>query len=203
MHMLAPCNRYFSNFEDNSYENQTMQLSGIIAISGRPGLFKVIAQSKNSVIVESMIDKKRFPAYATERISTLDDISVFTYEEDMKLTEIFAKMLELYPTEAPSHKADIKELEAALGQFLPNWDKDRVYPSDVRKLFQWFNLLMNAGAFAVAATEEEATATKEVKAPKAEAAKKKAPSAGPSAKAAKPAASRKPTPVKTGSSRGK
>jgi hypothetical protein len=180
-----------------------MQLSGIIAISGRPGLFKVIAQSKNSVIVESMIDKKRFPAYATERISTLDDISVFTYDEDMKLTEIFAKMLELYPTEAPSHKADIKELEAALAQFLPNWDQDRVYPSDVRKLFQWFNLLMNAGAFAVAATEEQATATKEVKAPKAEAAKKKAPSAGPSAKAAKPAASRKPTPVKTGSSRGK
>ena len=87
-----------------------MQLSGIIAISGRPGLFKVIAQSKNSVIVESMIDKKRFPAYASERISTLDDISVFTYEEDVKLTDIFAKMLELYPTEAPSHKADIKEL---------------------------------------------------------------------------------------------
>jgi hypothetical protein len=180
-----------------------MQLSGIIAISGRPGLFKVIAQSKNSVIVESMIDKKRFPAYATERISTLDDISVFTYDEDVKLTDIFAKMLELYPTEAPSHKADIKELEAALAQFLPNWDQDRVYPSDVRKLFQWFNLLMHAGAFAVAATEEEATAAKEVKAPKAEAAKKKAPSAAPSAKAAKPAASRKPTPVKTGSSRGK
>ena len=180
-----------------------MQLSGIIAISGRPGLFKVIAQSKNSVIVESMIDKKRFPAYATERISTLDDISVFTHDEDVKLTEIFAKMLELYPTEAPSHKADIKELEAELAKFLPNWDQDRVYPSDVRKLFQWFNLLMNAGAFAVVATEEESTATKEVKTPKAEAAKKKAPSAGPSAKAAKPATSRKPTPVKTGSSRGK
>ena len=180
-----------------------MQLSGIIAISGRPGLFKVIAQSKNSVIVESMIDKKRFPAYATERISTLDDISVFTYEEDVKLTDIFAKMLELYPIEAPSHKADIKELETELAKFLPNWDQDRVYPSDVRKLFQWFNLLMNAGAFAVVATEEESTATKEVKAPKAEAAKKKAPSAAPSAKAAKPATSRKPTPVKTGSSRGK
>lgn len=179
-----------------------MQLSGIIAISGRPGLFKVIAQSKNSVIVESMIDKKRFPAYATERISTLDDISVFTYDEDVKLTDIFAKMLELYPTEAPSHKADMKELEAALAQFLPNWDQDRVYPSDVRKLFQWFNLLLKAGSFEVAATEE-ATAAKEVKTPKAETAKKKAPSAAPSAKAAKPAAPKKPTAVKTGSSRGK
>ncbi|MEN9994192.1 MAG: hypothetical protein RL762_849 [Bacteroidota bacterium] len=179
-----------------------MQLSGIIAISGRPGLFKVIAQSKNSVIVESMIDKKRFPAYATERISTLDDISVFTYDEDVKLTDIFAKMLELYPTEAPSHKADMKELEAALAQFLPNWDQDRVYPSDVRKLFQWFNLLLKAGSFEAAAKEEAATA-KEVKAPKAETAKKKAPSAAPSAKAAKPAAPKKPTAVKTGSSRGK
>jgi hypothetical protein len=179
-----------------------MQLSGIIAISGRPGLFKVIAQGKNSVIVESMIDKKRFPAYATERISTLDDISVFTYEEDVKLTDIFAKMLELYPTEAPSHKADMKELEAALAQFLPNWDQDRVYPSDVRKLFQWYNLLLKAGSFETAAAEE-ATAAKEVKALKAETAKKKAPSAAPSAKAAKPAAPKKPTAVKTGSSRGK
>jgi hypothetical protein len=180
-----------------------MQLSGIIAISGRPGLFKVIAQGKNSVIVESMIDKKRFPAYATERISTLDDISVFTYEEDVKLTDIFAKMLELYPTEAPSHKADMKELEAALAQFLPNWDQDRVYPSDVRKLFQWFNLLIKAGAFEAVASEETAAAAKEVKAPKAETAKKKAPAAAPAAKAAKPAAPKKPTAVKTGSSRGK
>ena len=178
-----------------------MQLSGIIAISGRPGLFKVIAQGKNNVIVESMIDKKRFPAYPTERISTLDDISVFTYEEDVKLTDIFAKMLELYPTEAPSHKADMKELEAALAQFLPNWDQDRVYPSDVRKLFQWFNLLIKAGAFEAAANEE-AGATKEVKAPKAET-KKKATTAAPAAKAAKPAAPKKPTAVKTGSSRGK
>lgn len=180
-----------------------MQLNGIIAISGRPGLFKVIAQSKNSVIVESLIDKKRFPAYATERISTLDDISVFTYDEDVKLTDIFAKMLELYPTEAPNHKADMKELEAALAEFLPNWDQDRVYPSDVRKLFQWFNLLSKTGAFAVSENENETAATKEVKAPKAETTKKKATTATPAAKAAKPAAPKKPTAVKTGSSRGK
>ena len=111
-------------------------------------------------------------------------------------------MLELYPTEAPSHKADMKELEAALAQFLPNWDQDRVYPSDVRKLFQWFNLLIKAGSFEAAASEE-AGATKEVKAPKAESAKKKATTAAPAAKAAKPAAPKKPTAVKTGSSRGK
>jgi hypothetical protein len=96
----------------------------------------------------------------------------------------------------------MKELEAALAQFLPNWDQDRVYPSDVRKLFQWFNLLLKAGSFEAAATEETAAA-KEVKAPKAETTKKKAPSAAPAAKAAKPAAPKKPTAVKTGSSRGK
>jgi len=95
----------------------------------------------------------------------------------------------------------MKELEAALAQFLPNWDQDRVYPSDVRKLFQWFNLLIKAGAFEAAASEE-AGATKEVKAPKAET-KKKATTAAPAAKAAKPAAPKKPTAVKTGSSRGK
>jgi hypothetical protein len=180
-----------------------MQLNGIIAISGRPGLFKVIAQGKNSVIVESMIDKKRFPAYATERISTLDDISVFTYEEDVKLTDIFTKMLALYPNEGPSHKADMKDLEAAMAQFLPNWDKDRVYPSDVRKLFQWFNLLLKAGSFEAAEAQESTTETKDLKAPKADAPKKKAPAASASPKAAKPAAPKKPTAVKTGSSRGK
>jgi hypothetical protein len=180
-----------------------MQLNGIIAISGRPGLFKVIAQGKNSVIVESMIDKKRFPAYATERISTLDDISVFTYEEDVKLTDIFDKMLALYPNEGPSHKADMKELEAAMAQFLPNWDQERVYPSDVRKLFQWYNLLLKAGSFEAAEAEATSTETKDLKAPKADAPKKKAPATSASTKAAKPAAPKKPTAVKTGSSRGK
>ncbi|MFM6947246.1 MAG: DUF5606 domain-containing protein [Flavobacteriales bacterium] len=180
-----------------------MQLNGIIAISGRPGLFKVIAQGKNSVIVESMIDKKRFPAYATERISTLDDISVFTYEEDVKLTDIFDKMLALYPNEGPSHKADMKELEAAMAQFLPNWDQDRVYPSDVRKLFQWYNLLLKSGSFEAAQKEASSATAKDTKAPKADAPKKKAPAATGAAKAAKPAAPKKPTAVKTGSSRGK
>ena len=80
---------------------------------------------------------------------------------------------------------------------------DRVYPSDVRKLFQWYNLLIKAGSFEAAKAEETAEAAKEVKAPKADAPKKKAPAASASPKAAKPAAPKKPTAVKTGSSRGK
>ena len=66
-----------------------MDLSGIISISGKPGLFKVIAQGKNSIIVESLVDKKRFPAYATDRISALEDISIYTYDDDKPLLEIF------------------------------------------------------------------------------------------------------------------
>ena len=65
-----------------------MNLTGIIAISGRPGLFKVLTQGKNSIIVESLVDKKRFPAYATDRVSALEDISIYTYEEDAPLKDI-------------------------------------------------------------------------------------------------------------------
>jgi hypothetical protein len=180
-----------------------MNLTGIISISGRPGLFKVIAQGKNSVIVESMIDKKRFPAYATEKISTLEDISIFTYEEDVKLTDVLSKMNESFTDNCPSHKEDMKTLESALATFLPNWDKERVYPSDVRKIFQWYHLIKQAGLFeATAEVAEVAEApVKEVKA-KAEPKKKAATTAGP-AKAAKPANMKKAAPVKTGSSRGK
>jgi hypothetical protein len=97
----------------------------------------------------------------------------------------------------------MKELEAAMAQFLPNWDQDRVYPSDVRKLFQWYNLLLKAGSFEAAEAEATSTETKDLKAPKADAPKKKAPATSASTKAAKPAAPKKPTAVKTGSSRGK
>jgi hypothetical protein len=179
-----------------------MNLTGIISISGRPGLFKVIAQGKNSVIVESMIDKKRFPAYATEKISTLEDISIFTYEEDVKLTEVLAKMNESFTDNCPSHKEDMKTLEAALATFLPNWDKERVYPSDVRKIFQWYHLIKQAGLFE-ASTEETTEAPEKEAKVKAEPAKKKAATTAGPAKAAKPANMKKAAPVKTGSSRGK
>ena len=180
-----------------------MNLTGIISISGRPGLFKVIAQGKNNVIVESMIDKKRFPAYATEKISTLEDISIFTYDEDVKLTDVLSKMNETFTDDCPSNKEDVKVLGKSLETFLPNWDKERVYPSDVRKIFQWYHLIKQAGLFDAASEEATAEApAKEVKA-KAEPAKKKAvTTAGPS-KSAKPANLKKAAPVKTGSSRGK
>jgi hypothetical protein len=184
-----------------------MNLKGIIAISGRPGLFKVVAQGKNNVIVESMIDKKRFPAYASEKISTLEDISIFTYDEDVKLTEVLKSIYNKNEgKEAISHKEDLKILEKELKNHLPNYDQERVYPSDIRKVFQWYNLLQKADLLkseeSQDVVESEKTA-KEAKPKKDEPKKKAAVAASAPSKAAKPASVKKAAPVKTGSSRGK
>jgi hypothetical protein len=123
-----------------------MDLSGIISISGKPGLYKVVAQGKNSVIVESLQDKKRFPAYASDRISALEDISMYTLEEDVPLKDVFAALLKKFDgKEGLSHKEDIINLQEVLFDVLPKYDEDRVYPSDIKKLFQWYNSLVQAG----------------------------------------------------------
>lgn len=192
-----------------------MNLSGIIAISGKPGLFKVIAQGKNSIIVESLTDKKRVPAYATDRISALDDISIYTYDEDAPLRDLFTAIYKKESgKECLSHKEDQKKLESYLKEILPNYDQERVYPSDIKKIFQWYNLLHKSGNLIIEEEVKEepkkAKAAKSEDAPKAEAKKpavKKAPAkpkADPSSKAAaKPASAKKTTAVKTGTSRGK
>lgn len=137
-----------------------MDLSGIISISGKAGLYKVIAQGKNSIIVESLVEKKRFPAYATDRISALEDISIYTYEGDTPLREIFADIYKKQDgKEAPSHKEDVATLQEYLQEILPDYDEERVYPSDIKKLFQWYNMLLNSGN--LIPSEEEETETKE------------------------------------------
>lgn len=199
-----------------------MNLTGIIAISGRPGLYKVIAQGKNSIIVESLMDNKRFPAYASDRISALDDISIYTYDEDAPLRDLLTAIYKKENgKECPSHKEDLKVLQSYLLEILPNYDQERVYPSDVKKMFQWYNLLHKSGNLKVEEVVEEKTEKKAPKAKKtasteevseATPAKKSAPKkatttvkpkATPAAKSAKPAAAKKVTATKTGSSRGK
>lgn len=169
-----------------------MNLTGIISISGKPGLFKVVAQSKNSIIVESLIDKKRAPAYSTDKISALDDISIYTYEEDVPLREVFTA---IYAKEqgknAPTHKESLAQLEAYLTEILPTYDKERVYTSDIKKLFQWYNLL-NTEGLTKPKEEEEKTEEKEDKPVKKAAAKPKA----PAAKTTKKEPAKKSTPVK-------
>jgi len=165
-----------------------MDLSGIISISGKPGLFKVVAQSKNNIIVESLIDNKRIPAYSTDRISALEDISIYTYEEDVPLKEVYISLAKKENLGvAPSHKESMNTLTAYLEEILPDYDQDRVYPSDIKKLFQWYNILHKAGLIKLEEEkkEEKKEETKKV-APKKKAETEKTEEKKPAAK--KPAA---------------
>lgn len=170
-----------------------MDLSGIISISGKPGLFKVVAQSKNNIIVESLIDNKRIPAYSTDRISALEDISIYTYQEDVPLKEVYTSLATKENCgEGPSHKESLNKLSAYLEEILPDYDQDRVYPSDIKKLFQWYNILQKAGLIKLEEEKKEEEPKEEAKkeAPKKKATEKAA-EKKPAAK--KPAAKKETT----------
>ncbi len=117
-------------------------LKGILAISGHSGLFKMVSNTKNAIIVESLVDKKRMPAYASSKISALEDIAIFTDEGDVPLKDVFKNIMAKENGEkAISHKASSNELKSYMSEILPNYDENRVYVSDMKKIFQWYNLL--------------------------------------------------------------
>lgn len=137
-----------------------MNLKGLIAISGKPGLFKVAAQGRNNIIVESLDSGKKFPAFASDKISALEDISIYTYEEDVPLVDVYSKLAEHANYEKSiSHKENTENLKKELTAFLPDYDEDRVYPSDIKKIFQWYNILCEKGY--VNRVEETAAAAEE------------------------------------------
>jgi len=114
-------------------------LKGILSISGQPGLFKLVTETKNSIIVESLLTGKRIPAYSTSKISTLSDISIFTETGEILLTELFLRIQKSEKMISP--KATANEIKAFFGEVLPEYDKDRVYVSDMKKIIQWYQLL--------------------------------------------------------------
>lgn len=114
-------------------------LKGILSISGYPGLFKMVTEAKNSIIVESLITGKRMPAYSTSKISALSDISVFTETGEIQLKELFKRIQE--SGKEISGKASANEFKAFFEELLPEYDKDRVYVSDMKKIIQWYLLL--------------------------------------------------------------
>ena len=119
-----------------------MDLKDIISISGKSGLFSVVGKSKNNVIVESIIDKKRFPIFNSNKISALSDISIYTYDEEILLSEIYRKIFESNDGKKTIlHSEDISKLRKKLEEFVPNYDQEQVYNSDIKKLFQWYNIL--------------------------------------------------------------
>lgn len=136
-----------------------MNLEGILSIGGKPGLHKMVAQSRGGIIVETLSDKKRFPVSQTSNVSALKDIAIYTYEEEVPLTEVYHKIA-VKENDGPciNHKSKPAELGAYLEEILPDYDKERVYNSDLKKLFQWYNILQAEGLIdqKLEAAEEDA-----------------------------------------------
>lgn len=123
-------------------------LKGILAISGQPGLFKVLSEGKNGVIVESLLTGKKQTAFASAKMSTLDDIAIYTTSEDFPLKSVFKKMYDLEnggQAIHPGSKPD--DLKRYFEKILPDFDKERVYVSDIKKVLTWYNLLQAKGLF--------------------------------------------------------
>ncbi|GET28630.1 DUF5606 domain-containing protein [Prolixibacter sp. SD074] len=117
-------------------------LKGILAISGQPGLFKVVSEGKNNIIVESLLNGKKMPAFASSKISSLEDIAIYTLQEDVPLKDVFKNIIKKENGgKAISHKASTQELTNYFAEVLPDYDRDQVYISDIRKVIQWYNLL--------------------------------------------------------------
>ena len=120
-----------------------MDLSKILSISGKSGLFKVVSQLKSAVLVESLADKKRFPAFAHDKISSMEEIAVFTTGEDKPLKDILKALFEkLEGKPTPDPKSGDKEIKEFFLQMVPDYDQDRVYISDIRKILNWYNILL-------------------------------------------------------------
>lgn len=123
-----------------------MNLEGILTIGGKPGLYKMVAQSRGGVIVESITEEKRFPVSQASNVSALKDIAIYTYNEEVPLGDVFGKIYEKEDGgKAIDHKAKPEELKAYMEDILPEYDRERVYNSDLKKLFQWYNLLQDQG----------------------------------------------------------
>lgn len=135
-------------------------LKGILAISGQPGLFKMVAESKNNIIVESLETKKRIPTYSSSKVSALEDIAIYTETGDIPLKEILKA---IYDKEeggvALSHKSSGNELKAYFEEVVPDFDKDRVYVSDIKKVLLWYNTLHDKEMLDFSEVEEKEEAT--------------------------------------------
>lgn len=123
-----------------------MNLEGILSIAGKPGLYKLVAQSRSGIIVESLLDGKRIPVSQAANISALSDIAIFTWSEEKPLSAIFKAIREKENGPTPvKHKDSGAKLEAYFAEVEPDYDTDRVYASDIKKVIQWYNLLEGKG----------------------------------------------------------
>lgn len=123
-----------------------MELKEILAISGQPGLYRYVAQSTRGVIVESLTDGKRTNVSGHAKVSALTEISMFTEEGDIPLAEVFTRLYtQTGGKEAPGSREEPEKLRAAFAEVLPEYDRERVHLSDMKKCFTWYNLLIASG----------------------------------------------------------
>ena len=121
----------------------------ILAIAGKPGLYKLVSRGKMNLIVEALDDShKRMPAFSSDRVTSLSDIAMYTYEEDVPLMTILASLRDKEEGKVASinyKKASSEELQEYFAQILPDFDRERVQNSHIKKLIQWYNILVEAG----------------------------------------------------------
>ena len=124
-------------------------LETILAISGKPGLYKLVSRGNNSLIVETLdAQKKRMPIFGADKVISLADIAMYTDEEEVPLRRVFKNIFDNEGGQKVTldyKKASKDELAAFMAQALPNYDRDRVYPADMKKLAQWYNILVENG----------------------------------------------------------
>jgi len=139
-----------------------MNIDKIVSIAGKPGIFEIKSQTKGGIIVESLQDKKRFPVNSLQSISALSDIAIYTYEEEIPLREVLHNMFKKENgTAALDHTSDSKKLKEYFAEVLPNYDEERVYTSNIKKVVQWYNILVSAGFDFTTLEEKEEEETKE------------------------------------------
>ena len=137
-------------------------LKKILSISGKPGLYELVSYVKNMIIVQNLSDKKRVPAYTRDKIVSLGDIAIYTYGEEVPLAKVFTTIYEKNEGKAVDAKqyTTPEALHAFLEGVLPDYDKERVYNNDIKKIISWYNLLLAAGftSFEEAEQTEQETA---------------------------------------------
>tara|TARA_B100000427_G_C15381385_1_gene539063 strand:+ start:326 stop:736 length:411 start_codon:yes stop_codon:yes gene_type:complete len=123
-----------------------MNLDGILNIAGKPGLFKIISQSQGRVVVESLIDGKRRAIHSNSQANMLQEIGIYTYNDTKPLSEIFDSIAQKENgKESISHKSSAEDLTKYFRQILNDYDEERVYISDIKKVIQWYNCIQNTG----------------------------------------------------------
>ncbi|WP_396174499.1 DUF5606 domain-containing protein [Flavobacterium sp.] len=133
-----------------------MSLQKILAISGKPGLFELKIQTRTGFVAESLLDGKKITVGMKSNVSLLSEIAVYTYNEEVKLAEVF-KAIATKENEGPaiSHKEDNAVLVNYFREVMPEFDEDRVYPSDIKKIVNWYNMLQAKGLISIESLNQE------------------------------------------------